>query len=54
MFVVDRGIARLRPVTIGQRNDIEAEVLQGLDAGTQVVAYPSDRVADGARVEKRG
>jgi len=54
VFVVDRGIARLRPVTIGQRNDIEAEVLQGLDAGTQVVAYPSDRVADGARVEKRG
>ena len=53
VFVVDGGVARLRAVQIGQRNDTEAEVTGGLDAGAQVVAYPSDEITDGARVEPR-
>jgi HlyD family secretion protein len=53
VFVVDGGVATLRTVTIGQRNDVEAEVTGGLEAGIRVVAYPSDRIEDGARVEPR-
>jgi HlyD family secretion protein len=53
VFTIDGGAARLRTVTIGHRNDIEAEVTAGLGAGTRVVAYPSDRIEDGARVEPR-
>jgi HlyD family secretion protein len=53
VFVVDGGVARLRTVTIGQRNDVEAEVTGGLAAGAAVIAYPSDQIQDGARVETR-
>jgi len=53
VFVVDGGTARARTVTIGQRNDVEAEVTGGLEAGAQVVAYPSDQITDGSRVEPR-
>jgi HlyD family secretion protein len=53
VFAVDGGIARLRTVTIGQRNDLEAEVVGGLEAGARVVAYPSDQIQDGARVAPR-
>ena len=53
VFTIDGGAARLRTVTIGQRNDIEAEVTAGLEAGARVVAYPSDQIAEGSRVEPR-
>ena len=53
VFVVDGGTARLRTVKVGQRNDTEAEVIGGLEAGVRVVAYPSDQITDGARVEPR-
>jgi HlyD family secretion protein len=53
VFAVGNGVARLRSVKIGQRNDVEAEVTGGLEAGTRVVAYPSDRIQDGSRVEPR-
>jgi HlyD family secretion protein len=53
VFAVDGGVARMRAVTIGQRNDVEAEVTGGLEAGAQVVAYPSDQITDGSRVEPR-
>lgn len=50
VFVVVAGRARLVPVRTGRRGDDEAEVLAGLAGGEQVIAYPSDRVADGAAV----
>jgi len=53
VFVIDDGVARLRTVTIGERNDTEAEVTKGLQAGARVVAYPSDQIEDGSRVEPR-
>jgi len=54
VFVVEDGRARLRPVEIGQGNGLEAEVVDGLEAGERVVAHPGDRVAPGARVTERG
>lgn len=53
VYVVDGGRARIRQVTIGQRGDSVAEVLNGLDAGTTVVLYPPDTLKDGDRVESR-
>jgi len=53
LFVNEDGRARLRRVQTGQRNGIVAEIRSGLEAGEQVVAYPSDRVADGVRIASR-
>lgn len=53
VFVHQRGRAVLRPVTIGQRNGLEAEVLDGLDENEQVIIHPSDRIRDGVAVRQR-
>lgn len=53
VFVVAGSRARLVPVRTGRRGDREAEVLDGLTGGEAVIAYPSDRVADGAAVVVR-
>ncbi len=52
-FVVEGGRARLRPVTVGQRNGTTAEVLGGLKAGDRVIVHPADQIADGIRVASR-
>lgn len=54
VFAVDRGVARLRPVAVGQRNGVSAEVISGLTPGARVIAYPPDGMADGASVIERG
>ena len=53
VFALERGRARLRRVEIGRRNDLEAQVLNGLHAGQQVVVHPGDGVNDGARISAR-
>jgi HlyD family secretion protein len=50
VFVVDEGRARQRPVRIGQRNALEAEVTGGLEEGTKVIVHPSFEIRDGIRV----
>ncbi len=52
-FVDTDGRAALRPVVLGQRTDLEAQVLKGLEEGERVVLYPSDRVVEGVRLEAR-
>jgi HlyD family secretion protein len=54
VFVVEGGRARLRAVTVGQRNGAAAEVVAGLKPGERVIVYPPDSVADGVRVTERG
>jgi len=53
VFAVEGGRARLEDVQIGQRNGLEAEVLEGLSPGELVIAHPSDAVRDGVRVTTR-
>jgi HlyD family secretion protein len=53
VFVLDEGVARLRPITIGQRNDEFAQVLDGLSAGDRVVMHPPDTLTDGTRATPR-
>jgi HlyD family secretion protein len=53
LFVEEDGRARLRHVTVGQRNGVIAEIREGLKAGERVVAHPSDRVTNGVRIASR-
>jgi HlyD family secretion protein len=53
-YVVERGQARLRAVELGNSNGINAQILNGLEAGDTLVLYPSDRIEDGVRVTRRG
>lgn len=54
VFANDNGRAALRVLEIGNRNGVSAEVLGGLEPGTQVVLHPSDRVLEGVRIRGRG
>ena len=54
VFVAADGRAHQRPVRIGQRNGLRAQVLDGLKLGEAVIAHPDDKVRDGVRVKTRG
>lgn len=53
VFVAADGRARRRIVRIGRRTPLEAEVVEGLKPGEQVVVHPSDRVTEGVRLVQR-
>lgn len=53
VFTLAGGRVQLRPVTLGQRNATEAEVLAGLAAGETLIQYPSDRIRAGVRAVAR-
>ncbi len=53
VFVVRDGRAELQSVTVGRRNDHEAEILSGLEAGERVIIHPGNNVTDGVRVKAR-
>ncbi len=52
-FAIEKGRARIRPVGIGHRGSLGAEVVSGLSAGETVVVHPGDAVRDGVRVRPR-
>jgi HlyD family secretion protein len=53
VFVIAGNRATLRSVAVGQRNDIEAEVLSGLAPGDVVVVHPTDAVQPGVSIVRR-
>ena len=53
VFVEEDGRARHRTVTLGRRTDLEAEIVEGLEAGERVVLHPSDRVVEGVGLAAR-
>lgn len=53
VFVIDHGKARLRTLQIGHNNGLEAEVLEGLAEGEQVIVHPGDQIRDGRAVKAR-
>lgn len=53
VFVAEAGRARLRDVKVGERNGLEAQVLDGLKAGEEVIAHPDEKIAEGTRVVAR-
>jgi HlyD family secretion protein len=52
-FVVHDGRVESRAVHVGHVGGTDAEVLSGVDAGDQVILFPSDRVKPGIRVKAR-
>jgi HlyD family secretion protein len=52
-FVVDKDVARLQTVQLGQRNDTEGQITGGLAEGQTVVLHPPDTLQDGIRVKIR-
>jgi HlyD family secretion protein len=53
VFAVREGRAERQAIDPGRTNAIETEVLGGVEPGAEVIAYPSDRVEEGARVVAR-
>ena len=53
VFVVEDNVARRRAVEIGNRNDAQFEIRGGVEPGNVVILHPSERVADGKRVDVR-
>jgi HlyD family secretion protein len=54
VFAIENGRARLQPVKVGQRNDREGQILEGLSEGQMVALHPPDTLQDGARIKRRG
>lgn len=53
LYVVDRGRAQARTVTLQRRSGRLASIAAGVTPGERVIVYPSDRITSGARVEAR-
>lgn len=53
VFVISDGRARLKPVQVGQRSGLQAQVLDGLKQGDKLIVHPDDKVLDGVRVKAR-
>jgi HlyD family secretion protein len=53
VFVLKEGRAVRRPVSVGKRSGLSAEVVSGLNEGEEVVSHPDNDIEDGAHVERR-
>lgn len=51
VLTVLNGKAALQVVSIGLQNEFQTEILQGLNAGDQVIIYPSDTIKPGTAVQ---
>lgn len=50
VYVVADGRAALRKLALGQRNDMAAQVLDGLAEGETVILHPGDTIAPDVRI----
>jgi HlyD family secretion protein len=50
-FVLENGRAQLRNLSVGAASGVEAQVLEGLKEGDEVIVYPGDQVKEGLRVQ---
>jgi HlyD family secretion protein len=53
VFLADAGRVRVRPVKLGQRNGLRAQVLEGLKPGDRVIVHPGDAVKEGVAYTER-
>jgi HlyD family secretion protein len=53
VFRTENGIAREQAVEVGLQNGLEAEILEGLAAGDQVIMHPGDDVVDRTTIRPR-
>lgn len=53
VFTVEQDRAHRKPVTVGRRAGLAAQVLSGLSEGEVVIVHPDTAVEEGVRVEAR-
>lgn len=53
VFTVEEGRAVVTPIQIGERSDLEAQVLGGVADGERIIEYPGDTIDPGTMVEER-
>lgn len=53
VFVIDDGVARLRPVGTGHSDGFMVEVTRGLEAGERVVRHTGNQISDGVPLAMR-
>lgn len=53
VFVDNGDNAKTQDVKIGRRTGLEAEILDGLEAGDRILVHPSDKITDGVAIEAR-
>lgn len=53
VFAMEEGIAVQKPIELGHRNGLIAEVVSGLQEGDTVITHPDDAIDDGVEVEPR-
>ncbi|RLA17802.1 MAG: efflux transporter periplasmic adaptor subunit [Gammaproteobacteria bacterium] len=53
VYVIKGNTLHKRSLKIGQRNNLMAEVLEGLEEGEQLVTYLANELQDGVKIEKR-
>jgi len=51
VYRIEDGRARRTPVSVGRRNGLQAQILEGLAEGDMVIAHPGDQIADGVAVQ---
>jgi HlyD family secretion protein len=51
VFVIDGSRATRREVTVGQRNGLIAQIIDGLEQGEAVINHPSEAIEDGTRIK---
>ena len=51
VFLKDADRAKLREIKIGEKNNNEAVVLDGLNEGDTVILFPGDKIREGTRVK---
>jgi len=53
VFLVVHGLAHRRIVRVGQRNGLQAQILEGLKEGDLVITHPDESIEDGVPVKLR-
>ena len=51
VFKVDSGQAKLQTVNLGKRTGLSAQVLSGLELGTEVIDHPNEQIEDGRKIK---
>lgn len=54
VFVVENGRVHPRKVVIGEHNSSEAQVMNGLNPGEEIICFPGNQLSDGTRVKATG
>lgn len=53
LFVAAGNHAHRRLVTVGERNGLSAQIIDGVDEGESVINHPNDTIEDSTRIEPR-